>query len=127
MLLTALQMFWPALLAVLASAAASPAVRGYREAILTAVLAVGAGLACVWATRVAFPSAADPAHSQDLLRTFGMAAAAPVLAVGAAALARRRSRSTWAPPLLAVLLGATWVLASPLMLLLLACSTGDCL
>jgi hypothetical protein len=130
MVFQVLQLTWPSLVAVLAAAGASTVMRGQRKyplAALAAALAAGAGFATAWVLRAAVSAPTGEALIRDVLGAFVVGAAAPLLALATARLAARRSSASWTPGALAALVGFIWIGVSPLLLLLVHCSSGDCL
>jgi hypothetical protein len=65
--------------------------------------------------------------ARDVAGAAVLCAMPPVLAACGIVALRARTRHAWVPPLLAGVAGLAWALAAPLLLLLVHCSSGDCL
>jgi hypothetical protein len=126
----ALPSFWPSALAVLivvCAGASAGAQNQRRTAVLAAVLAVAVAATYGW---LIHDQVADPRSNllvRDVAGRLLVGAAAPLLTVLAAAIVRPRAARGWITEAVSTLVGAVWVLTSPLILLYIHCSSGDCL
>lgn len=125
----AFRVFWPSALAVLVVAGASVTVwarRPRRMATLSLVITVAV---LAWYVGMLHGHAAESASNvlaRDIVGELLIGAAAPLLAAGAAGAVPSRTARVWAG-VAAALVGIAWVLASPVLLLVIHCTSGDCL
>src|SRR5690349_9309879 len=124
-----LHLFWPSALAVFVVACASISTWSRRPGRMAALSLALAGTLVVPYGWMIFGLATEP-HSNILVRDIVglliLGPAAPLIAASTAALVRRITRG-WTVGAAAMLVGMAWVLSSPLLLLAVHCSSGDCL
>jgi hypothetical protein len=126
----ALPNFWPSALAtvIVACASATTWARKQRRAAgLAVVLAVAVAASYAW---LLHDQIADPRSNllaRDVAGWLVVGAATPLLSASAGVIVRPHVRHGWAAGTISGLVGAAWVLASPLILLYVHCSSGDCL
>jgi len=124
-----LHLFWPSALAVLVVAYASITTWGRRPGRMAALSLALAGTLVLPYGWMIYGLATEP-HSnilhRDIVGVLILGSAAPLIAAATAAIVRRIARG-WTVGTAAVLVGMAWVLGSPLVLLAVHCSSGDCL
>lgn len=122
------RLFWPSVagLGMVLAASATPYGRSARsQLVLAGSCAVVLATWYVLGMVLGFVPAAPLVR--DAVALTLVAATAPLLAGLAGAALRARTRSTWMPVVLAGLVGSAWLLASPVLMLLAHCTSGDCL
>lgn len=125
----ALRVFWPSALAVLLVAGASVTAWGRRPRRLVCLSLALAVVDLAWYVGVLRGHAAESVSTvlaRDIVAEVLIGAAAPLLAAGAARVVSPRAAQKWAG-VAAALVGIAWVLAGPLLLLVVHCTSGDCL
>lgn len=120
----ALAAFWPSVVAVLAVGLSS----ARFSASLRPVFAVAVGACFIAYLALSLHQALDPTNNRlvrDAVAFVTIGVISPGAAYGAALLCR--PRVAWVRATAPVVLGLIPILASPLALLLVHCSSGDCL